>query len=202
MCGRYEIRLDAAGADGEPDAKLAAIAASLERRFPGACKSGEIVPGDTAPTVIAREGRIVAVPATFGLAGFDGKLLINARSETAAEKPTFAEALRERRIILPACGFYEWSRNPQKTKYLFTAESGVPVMYLCGLYNVVGGALRFAILTRAANADMAPVHDRMPVIVGEDAVRAYLTDAAAAADILAHAAPSLVRTPAITQSDR
>ena len=107
MCGRYTVNLSA-GRDGVPDPKLAAIGASLERRFPGVCKTGEIVPGDTAPALIAapaggaagsgaaaRAGaaahtgnteapRIVAVPAVFGLVGFDGKLLINARSETAA----------------------------------------------------------------------------------------------------------------------
>ena len=194
MCGRYEIRLDAADENGEPDAKLAAIAASLERRFPGVCKTGEIAPGDTAPAVIARGEHIVAIPATFGLAGFDGKPLINARAETAAVKPTFRESLRERRIILPACGFYEWSRDAQRTKYLFTPEPGAAVMYLCGLYNVVEGTVRFVILTREANASVAPIHDRMPVIIGEGDVRAYLTDYDAAMQILGSSAPTLSST--------
>ena len=164
MCGRYEIRLDTAGENGGPDAKLAAIAASLERRFPGVCKTGEIAPGDTAPAVIAREEHIVAVPATFGLAGFDGKPLINARAETAAVKPTFR------------------------------AEPGAAVMYLCGLYNVVEGTVRFVILTREANASVAPIHDRMPVIIGEGDVRAYLTDYDAAMQILGSSAPTLSST--------
>ena len=193
MCGRYTISLDVTGADGLPDPKLAAIAASLQRRYPGVCKTGEIVPGDTAPAVIAQGERVIAVPATFGLAGSRGKLLINARSETAAAKPTFASALRERRIILPACGFFEWGRDPKHTKYLFTAESAAPVMYLCGLYHLVDGRLRFAILTRAANDSIADVHDRMPVIAAEDQVRAYLTDPQAAAEILRSASPALLR---------
>ena len=66
-------------------------------------------------------------------------------------------------------------------------------MYLCGLYRVIEGQLRFVILTRAANDSVAEVHDRMPVIVGEDAVRAYLTDEAAAREILANASPTLSR---------
>ena len=196
MCGRYTISFDGTDAEGRPDPKLAAIAASLERRYPGVCKTGEIVPGDVAPAVVAHEERIVAVPATFGFAGRDGKLLINARSETAAQKPTFAESLAKRRIILPACGFFEWGRDVRHTKYLFTPESTAGVLYLCGLFRAEGDVLRFVILTRAANASVAGVHDRMPVIVGEHEVRAYLTDADAAARILATASPSLACGPA------
>ena len=183
MCGRYYF------VRSGTDEKLEAIGKAMEKNYPGQYKTGEIFPGDAAPAIIARGDRIVAVPAVFGFPGFqDGKLLINARGETAAEKKTFAECLKERRIVLPATGFYEWSSD--KTKYLFSVGSST-VFYLCGLYRIVDGKYRFVILTRAANESMIEVHERMPVIVDEHEVRPYLTDPAAAAEIIANAAPLL-----------
>lgn len=147
--------------------------------------------GDTAPGIIRREGKLIPIPAIFGFPGFSGKkLLLNARSETAGEKRTFAESLRSRRIVLPASGFYEWDR--EKVKYYFTLEPG-PVIYLCGLYQVTEGACRFLILTRAANESMVEVHGRMPVILSAEKVRAYLTDEEAAKALIAAEAPMLMR---------
>ena len=106
MCGRYNFSTD------NPDVKLAALIEVMERKYPGEYKTGEIFPGDPAPAMIAQQNKIVAVPAVFGFPGFqDGKLLINARGETAAVKKTFADSLKERRVILPATGFYEWSSS-------------------------------------------------------------------------------------------
>ena len=185
MCGRYQFSLDTA------DERLLAVLASMERSCPGRFKTGEIFPGDVSPGVIARRGRIVSVPAMFGFPGFQGgRLLINARSETAAQKRTFAESLRERCIILPATGFYEWSHDAGRQKYLFTAAGQAP-LYLCGIYRVVDGVVRFVILTREANASMIRVHTRMPVTVGAHQVRAYLTDPGAAMELILEKAPEL-----------
>ena len=158
MCGRYNFTRVPG------DEKMEAIHLAMEKNFPGAYKTGEIFPGDTVPAVLDRGGKLVAVPAIFGFPGFaDGRLLINARSETAAEKKTCAESLRERRVILPASGFYEWSRDRERTKYLFTVDA-LRTIYLCGIYKLVDGACRFVILTRPANESMIEIHDRMPVI--------------------------------------
>ena len=190
MCGRFYV-----GTDGA-DEKMAAIAREMERRYAGQYKTGEIFPGDAAPAMIAHQEKITALPAVFGFPGFqDGKLLINARAETAAVKKAFADCLKERRIILPATGFYEWGRDASKPKYFFTVN-GLPVLYLCGLFRIVDGQYRFVILTRQANESMIETHDRMPVIVGEDQVRPYLTDLSAATEILSAAAPELQRAPA------
>ena len=190
MCGRYLFSAD------DADERTAAIVQAMERRYPGQYKTGEIFPGDAAPAMVARQEKITALPAIFGFPGFrDGKLLINARAETAAEKRMFADSLRERRIILPAAGFYEWGRDASKTKYLFTVD-GEPFLYLCGLFRIIDGQYRFVILTRQANESMAGTHDRMPVIVGADGVRPYLTDLSAAAEIIATAAPALMRRTA------
>ena len=68
-----------------------------------------------------------------------------------------------------------------------------PTIYLCGLYRLVDGTPHFVILTRAANDSMRPIHDRMPVIAGEEQVRPYLTDREAAMEIIATACPVLTR---------
>ena len=190
MCGRYLFSADI------KDPKMAALINIMERRYPGRYKTGEIFPGDCAPAIIERHGYIVPVPAIFGFPGFkNGALLINARSETAGEKAAFAEGMRERRMIIPASGFYEWSRDGLKTKYLFTV-SGRPALYLCGIYRIIGGEYRFVILTREANASMAETHSRMPVIVQDSEVRAYLTDYGAAMKTVTGEAPELTREKA------
>ena len=190
MCGRYYFT-----ANGS-DEKLNAISQAMEERYPGEYKTGEIFPGDIVPAVIDRMGKIVAVPAGFGFLGYqDNKLIINARSETASEKKTFAESLRERRVILPASGFFEWSHDGKKTKYYFTVVS-MQTIYLCGIYKIVDGKPRFVILTRPANESMIETHDRMPVIVDENSVRPYLTDRDAAMEIIATSAPMLSRLEA------
>ena len=151
--------------------------------------------------MIERNGKIVAVPAFFGFPGYqDGKLLINARSETAAEKRTFADSLKSRRIILPTTGFFEWSHGAKKTKYLFTVDSR-DVVYLCGVYKIVDGEYRFVILTREANESMAETHDRMPIIAAEEEVRPYLSDYDSAIRIIASEAPQLLREPAARRKD-
>ena len=185
MCGRYRFT------HSGQDEKLSAILDMMERNYHGAYKTGEIFPGDCAPAVIQNRGRLVAVPAVFGFPGYGGsRLLINARSETAAEKPGFARELRERRIVLPASGFYEWSHDAEKTKYLFETETQ-STMYLCGIYQILDGQCRFVILTREANESMQSIHNRMPVLVDESLVRPYLTDYAAAMGILGASAPEL-----------
>ena len=190
MCGRYYFTASSS------DEKLNAINKTMETRYPGEYKTGEIFPGDIVPAVIDRMGKIVAVPAGFGFPGYqDSKLMINARSETAAEKKTFADSLRERRVILPASGFFEWSHDGKKTKYYFTVDS-MQTIYLCGIYKLVDGKPRFVILTRATNESMIETHNRMPVIVDENSVRPYLTDRDAAMEIIATVAPMLSRQEA------
>ena len=190
MCCRYSIL---PGSE-----KAQAIVTMLDKLYPDTSyKTGEIFPGDTAPGVIDREGRILPVPATFGFPGYRGRvLLLNARSETAAEKPTFADSLRERRIVLPADGFFEWSHSGKKTKYFFTVDA-LQTIYLCGVYKIIDGQIRFVILTRPANETMIETHDRMQVIVDDTEVRPYLTDRQAAMEIIATAAPLLQRREAV-----
>jgi putative SOS response-associated peptidase YedK len=97
-------------------------------------------------------------------------LLINARSETAATKPTFRKALQSRRCLIPATGFYEWRKTGrQKQPYLFRLADG-GLFAFAGLWEVGRNhdgneAEACAILTTEANDLVRPAHDRMPVIL-------------------------------------
>lgn len=96
--------------------------------------------------------------------------LINARAETAAEKPSFRGAMRHRRCLVPATGFYEWTGKPgAKKPHLIRPRHG-GLMAMAGLAEHWVGAdgselETMAILTTAPNATMRPIHDRMPVIL-------------------------------------
>lgn len=102
----------------------------------------------------------------------DLPLLINARSETAAEKPAFRAAMRHRRALIPASGFYEWRRggNGRTGQAYWVRPKAGGVVAFAGLLETwlePGGAEidTAAILTTPANADLAGIHDRMPVVV-------------------------------------
>jgi len=99
-----------------------------------------------------------------------GHKMINARSETVHEKPSFRHALRQRRCIVPASGFFEWSHAyGSKQPWYITLKDNAP-MGFAGLWeswrSPVGDSLEtFCILTTAANSFMATIHERMPVIL-------------------------------------
>ena len=184
MCARYSF------VRREDDDRIEAIGRLMDKHYPGVCRDGEIGPGDLAPALIARQDRVIPVPARFGFPGYQqGKLILNARSETAAEKPTFARSLRETRTVLPAAGFYEWDREKKR---FFCADASADPIYLCGLYRLVEGEYRFVILTRSADEQLADIHPRMPVILGAEDVRSYLTDSAAAVRLLVTASPRII----------
>jgi putative SOS response-associated peptidase YedK len=99
-------------------------------------------------------------------------LSINARSETAAEKPSFRTAMRHRRVLIPASGFYEWRRDGKNRAqaYWIRPRAGGIVAFggLLETYADAGGSEidTAAILTTQASRDIAHIHDRMPVVIG------------------------------------
>ena len=102
-----------------------------------------------------------------------GAGLINARSETVNAKPSFRQAFRQRRCIVVASAFYEWQKvDGKKVPYYIRMADGAPMPF-AGLWEAwrspEGQVLETcAILTTAANATVAPIHDRMPVILHPD----------------------------------
>ena len=99
-----------------------------------------------------------------------GSRMINARSETVHEKPAFRQAIKTRRCIVPASGFYEWSTGEHgKIPHYITMRDDSPLPF-AGIWkswkDLDGQAVETcAILTTSANSLMAPIHDRMPVIL-------------------------------------
>lgn len=96
--------------------------------------------------------------------------LINARAETAAEKPAFRGALRHRRCLIPTTGFYEWSGKRSARQPHLIRLKDRDLFALAGLWEDWLGAdgseiETMTILTTAANADVASLHDRMPLII-------------------------------------
>lgn len=121
----------------------------------------------------------------------DGPLLINARSETVAEKPAFRKAVRERRCLVPVSGFYEWYRDgDEKLPHYFHRADGQPLV-MAGVWQEWGedGLPSFAVLTTEANALMAPIHNRIPVVIEKDDWGKWLGEEG-------HGAATLMQAPA------
>lgn len=109
-----------------------------------------------------------------------GNKLINARGETVAEKPSFRSALKRRRCLVLVDGWYEWHQATKpKTPYLFRRKDGRPLAF-AGLWEEwtapdTGEVLRTCtLITTGPNALMAPIHDRMPVILPPEAREQWL----------------------------
>jgi len=94
-----------------------------------------------------------------------GARMNNARAETVAQKPSFREAYRKRRCLIPASGFYEWKlENGLKQPY-YIHPAGAELFAFAGLWEQWKDLQSCAIITTEANEKMATVHDRMPVIL-------------------------------------
>lgn len=123
-----------------------------------------------------------------------GPLLINARSETIAEKPAFRAACRERRCLIPASGFYEWKRIEGQTPlpWWVTRADG-DMMVFAGIWQdwMVGDEKHTtcAIVTTDANAAMAPIHHRLPVILTADQWALWLGEEGKGAATIMKSAP-------------
>jgi putative SOS response-associated peptidase YedK len=103
-----------------------------------------------------------------------GLTTINARAEEAAAKPAFRQALQKRRCLIPADAFYEWQRLSAKRRqpYAFALAGGAPFAF-AGLWESWQATAEetlttFTILTTTPNQRMAPIHDRMPVIIAPE----------------------------------
>ena len=173
MCGRY--RLDA----GEKE--LEEIIRELNRREEkhGGDKplktSGDLYPGDRVPVLCReRSGGIGAFAMEWGYRMEDGRRLINARLETAAQKPTFRDGMQNRRCMMPMSAYYEWEkRGSDRVKYRISPR-GDGLNCLAGVYRLEEDGARFAVLTMEAADELAFIHDRMPVLVPYAAREAWL----------------------------
>ena len=219
MCGRFTQRLSWRALHELLD--LIGPPANLRPRYNAA-------PGQRIAAVrLAHDGRRLSmlrwglIPAWAKEPNI-GYRMINARAETAHEKPSFRAAFRARRCLIPADGFYEWTRRgtaKQKQPWLFELKGGAPFAF-AGLWEswtvraglALGGALAelapgdtletCTILTTQANATVAPVHHRMPAILPHEALDPWLAGEAVplapypAEAMTAHPVSTLVNKPA------
>lgn len=158
-----------------------------ERNFPMA---GDIAPTDEAPVLVASGSKVVAEFQRWGIPGWRGGLMINARAETVCEKPMFRRSIAAQRCVVPATGYYEWDK--EKHKYFFQIP-GKP-LYLAGIFDNVEGVNCFVVLTTKPNTTVHDIHDRMPLLLSSEQIRPWLTSAQDALQLLTIVPPALVKT--------
>jgi putative SOS response-associated peptidase YedK len=190
MCGRFVIT-------SAPEAIRRLFGYAMTPNFP---PRYNVAPTQPVPTVmLAPAGRQFQLM-RWGLIPAWAKdparvgLLINARAETVLDKPAFRNAMRYRRCLIPADGYYEWRRAGGTKQPLFVHPAqGGPIAF-AGLAETWAGPNgeemdTVAIVTTAASRDLAAFHPRMPVVIAPDAFDAWLdvrrADAMTALQLLA-----------------
>jgi putative SOS response-associated peptidase YedK len=137
----------------------------------------------------AREASLLRWGLVPSFAGDDaaGNPLINARAESVATRPAFREPFRSRRCLIPATGFYEWRHVGGARDPCLIRVQGRPLFAFAGLWDLWKGPdgrlESCAIVTTDANTLVAPIHDRMPVLLDRSAYDLWLDPAAPAADV-------------------
>lgn len=106
------------------------------------------------------------------------RILINARAESIWDKPSFRNLIKDKRIIIPVNGFYEWKREGKnKTAYHIHAPDE-NALALGGIYQISAeGVMQCCVVTTAANQNMARIHDRMPMILSRENMKDWLLSA-------------------------
>ncbi|MFL9825204.1 SOS response-associated peptidase [Rhodoplanes sp. SY1] len=196
MCGRYAIT-------SSPEAVRALFRYGDVPNFP---PRYNVAPTQPVPVVRLDEGARRFALLRWGLIPSWVKdprtfsLLINARGESVGDKPAFRNAMKRRRCLLPADGFFEWQagRGPKQPFYI-ARRGGGPIAF-AGLWEAWMGPNgeeleTVCIVTTTANRTLAPIHDRMPVIVAPEAFDLWLdpaVDAQTAAALIAPAPDGLL----------
>ncbi len=191
MCGRFVLSTPADALAAEFQADLGGLL--LKARY-------NIAPMTDIVVVRTIAGRRTLCTLRWGLVPFWAKdpaianKLINARAETAATKPSFHEALRKRRCVVPATGFYEWKKEgSRKQPWYFRPRDPAASLAIAAVWekwkSPEGETLETCcLLTTSANGVLSPVHDRMPVLLDRDAVTRWLdpenSDPSTLADVL------------------
>lgn len=192
MCGRFALTLP-------QDAMVQLFAARPANDLPDV-PNYNICPTNAVHAVTADAAGRALVSMRWGFlphwykSASDGPLLINARAETIAEKPAFRAAARTRRCLIPATGFYEWTKDAEGRRLpWYIAPSGAAPLAFAGIWQRwdKGDApiSTCAIVTTAANPTMQAIHHRMPVILPADDWPLWLGEAGHGAARLMKAAP-------------
>jgi len=187
MCGRYDLSQN-------PAAIQAHFQVPSVPEFP---LSPDVRPTEDKPIVrLSREGDRKCVLARWGLVPYwakdvkFGNRCINARAETLATAPAFREAYARRHCLVPLNAFYEWSGpKGQRIQWRIRLKNE-PLFALAGLWEwwrdaaTQQGVASYTIITTEASASIAPLHDRMPVVVPHADYARWLAAGNEAQDLL------------------
>jgi len=192
MCGRFAVTL--------PQDAMAQLFDAVPANDLPPRPNYNICPTNQIAVATSEEGQRRLQPMRWGFlphwykSETAGPLLINARAETIAEKPAFKAAARARRCLIPASGFYEWTKDAQGNRlpwYISSADK-TPLVF-AGVWQDwerEGRTHRScAIVTCAANPTMAQIHARMPVVLRREDFSLWLGEAGHGAAVLMRAAP-------------
>ena len=192
MCGRFALTL--------PDEAMASLFEATLSNDLAPLPNYNICPTNQIHTVTSEDGQRRLRSMRWGFLPHwyktetGGPLLINARAETIAEKPAFKAACRERRCLIPATGFYEWTKDAEDNRlpwYIHPTEGDL--LAFAGVWQnwERDGVAHTtcAIVTTAANTPMTAIHHRMPVTVAEKDWGLWLGEEGKGAATLMRAAP-------------
>ncbi|MEM7453549.1 MAG: SOS response-associated peptidase [Planctomycetota bacterium] len=172
MCGRFTLTTSPVA--------FASLFDGIE--FPEVVPRYNIAPTQDVLTIrVADDGRQIAPLMRWGLVPFwakdlkIGARMINARGETVAEKPSFRNAFKSRRCLIPLDGFYEWKRDGKEKWPHYITRSDDQPFFAAGLWEKwkpkeqpdADPIYSCTIITTDANETMQPLHDRMPVILDQ-----------------------------------
>lgn len=200
MCGRYTVT--------KPDqiaAQFEAMIATAEATTsdPWWKPRFNVAPTQPAPVITLHDGARTIEMMRWGLVPFwgtkDGSkppLMINARAESLMAKAWFRDALARKRCLVPADGFFEWRHEGKKSLPIYFRPDSHKIFAFAGLWararNDAGEQLSFTIITGKPNELVKPVHDRMPVVLDEDAYAKWLDP-----NVDAEAARAMLGIPAV-----
>ena len=156
MCGRYAINVDLARLCQE---------LKLGTKLQQIHQTDNACPGSQQPVII--HDQLGMALWGFPPVSADARPMINIRSETVHQKPSYADSWnRSRRCLIPATSFYEWAKDDAgvKHKYEFI-PSGTGLVTFAGLWSMREGAPCFAILTQSATGNAEKIYKRFPVVV-------------------------------------
>lgn len=204
MCGRYNFT------DEQLDEIKQIIKEVNERLYGQKVKTGEVRPTDLAAVLVWDDNKMVPEPARWGFPKWNGSgTIINARAETALEKPMFRVPLLTRRCVVPSAGYYEWRRvdgKRKKDKY-HLSEPDKSILFMAGMVSAFSDSdgrqySAFTILTTTANDSVSQLHDRMPLILQKEELEAWLRDVIFMQLVLTRNCPDLVMAQVTTDTEK
>lgn len=205
MCCRFYIK------ENDPDfipildgAEKSGLFPRVQKAHPAPLvRAGEVRPTNVAAVLaMDKQQKPALFPMIWGFTTPGRKVpIINARSESAAEKPLFLEAWEKHRCVIPASRYFEWQHTPTEdgrgtvsTKFAIQPKDA-EIMFLCGLYRIEENGLpAFVILTRQASEDVASIHERMPLMLPK-AIKAWINPSVSAKTVLPYALTAMKAEP-------